>query len=281
MRAKILSSGTDRFLPSWKLATDPSDMRMVDEDGTVHFSQLKKVADSGVQYIHSLNSRHEPSRAMLIGTGVHHIVLGQRPGAKVARYRGDKRVGNEWKAFAAEHAGYDILTEPEWQEAEAIATAVLTDPVAREYLADARFEVPLTWMDGDMKCSTSGVDIIQPGRIGDLKTTNTTAIEPWQRQAFNFQYHCQMCWYRRGCIANGIDVSRGMFLLGVDVKPPHEVVVLEMSQELIDLAERTLSLWVERLKVYTESRQFPGRAQSAVVWTVPSWMSADSEEEDS
>jgi hypothetical protein len=121
---------------------------------------------------------------------------------------------------------------------------------------------------------------VQLGRIGDLKTTNTTEIEKWQRQAFSFSYHCQMAWYRRGCVANGIDVSRGMFLLGVDVKPPHEVVVLEMSEDLIDLAERTVSLWLEKFKVFSESKQFPGRAQSAVVWSVPAWMREEEEADD-
>jgi hypothetical protein len=272
-------ANTDNFLPSWKNATDPSDFRMFADDGTVHFSDLKRIADSGVQYLHAISRPFIPTRAMLIGTGVHHIVLGERPTSKVAHFPGDKRAGKAWTEFEAAHPGYDILTNPEWDEAEQIATAVLTDPVAREYLDGARFEVPLSWEDSGLKCSTTGVDIIQPGRIGDLKTTNTTEIEKWQRQAFSFSYHCQLAWYRRGCVANGIDVSRGMFLLGVDVKPPHEVVVLEMSEDLIDLAERTLSLWMERLKVYVDSRQFPGRAQSAVVWTVPAWMRDDEEED--
>lgn len=270
--------GEDRYLPSWVHAKDA--MQMTAEDGTVHFSHLKKISDSGVQYLHSLSTPFEASRAMLIGTGVHHLVLGRRPTAKVAFFDGDKRAGAAWKEFAAAHPGYDILTAPEWAEAMLIAEAVKADPVAREYLEDARFEVPLTWEDSGLRCSTTGVDIVQPGRIGDLKTTSTTAIEAWKRQAFSFSYHCQMAWYRRGCVANGIDVSRGMFLLGVDTKPPFEVVVLEMSEELIDLAERTLTLWVERLKVYMESRQFPGRAQSAVVWTVPSWMQ-ESDDDDS
>ncbi len=268
------------YLPSWKDATDPSDLRMVAEDGTVHFSDLKRIADSGRQYLHGLSEPRDPTRAMLVGSGVHFMVLGPRPGAEVLRFDGDKRTGKAWAEMRAACPAADILTNPEWEEAERIAEAVRSDPVAREFLDGARFEVPLAWSDGDMKCSTSGVDIIQPGRIGDLKTTNTTAVEAWKRQAFNFSYHCQMAWYRRGCVANGIDVSRGMFLLGVDVKPPHEVVVLEMSEELIDLAERTLSLWVERLKVYMSSRQFPGRAQSAVVWSVPSWMSDDGDDDE-
>ncbi len=273
---------TINYLPSWHAAEAADKVRLTHADGTVHYSDIKKIGDSGVQYLHGLSKRFEPTRAMLVGTGTHHIALGKRPTSKVAFYPGEKRVGNEWKSFAAAHEGYDILTKPESDEAEALATAVLTDPVAREYMEGAEFEVPLVWEDSGLKCSTSGVDIIQRShkRIGDLKTTNTTAIEPWQRQAFNFSYHCQMAWYRRGCVANGIDVSGGMFILGVDTKAPHEVVILEMSEDLIDLAERTVSLWIEKLKVYIDSRQFPGRAQSPVVWTVPAWMSKDDEEED-
>lgn len=261
----------------------PPALRYCAEDGTVHFTDLKKIPDSGVQYLHSVNSPHrDPTRGMLIGTGVHHIVLGKQAGSKVARYAGEKRVGNDWKVFASKHEGYDILTAPEWAEAEEIAAAVLRDPVAQEFLDGAEFEVPLSWEDGGVKCSTRGVDIVQRAhkRIGDLKTTNTTAVQAWQRQAFNFSYHCQLAWYRRGCVANGIDVSGGMFLLGVDTKAPFETVVLEMTEELADLADRTISLWLERLRVYTASGQFPGRAQSAVPWTVPSWARDDESEDE-
>ena len=273
------------FLPSWANAKDPSDpppFLTTAADGTIHLSNLKKIGDSGKQYIQSCNTKFEPTRAMLIGTGVHHIVLGSREGAKVVHFKGDKRTGKAWTDFATEHDGYDILTNPEWDEAEAIATAVLCDPVAQEYLAGGEYEVPLQWEDGGIRCSTSGVDIIQRAlkRFGDLKTTNTTEIEKWQRQAFSFSYHCQMAFYGRGCRANGIGVSGGMFLLGVDVKPPHEVVVLEMSEELIALGEKTVSLWMEKLKVYRESNQWPGRAQSAVVWTVPAWMREDEDDDD-
>lgn len=265
------------------IAAGVQPLRFCAEDGTIHFTDLKKIPDSGVQYLHAVNTPHrDPTRPMLVGTGVHHIVLGKQAGSKVARYPGEKRVGNEWKKFAAEHAGYDILTIPEWDEAEAIATAVLTDPVAQAHLEGAEFEVPLAWTDGGLRCSTRGIDIVQrpQKRIGDLKTTNTTALAAWQRQAFSFSYHCQLAWYRRGCVANGIDVSCGMFLLGVDVKAPHEVVVLEMTEGLADLAERTISLWLERLRVYAESGQFPGRAQSAVPWDVPAWAREDDDEDE-
>ena len=92
-------------------------------------------------------------------------------------------------------------------------------------------------------------------------------------------YHCQLAFYRRGARANGLDVSRGLFLLCVETKGPHEVVDLELSEGLIDLADRTVSLWLEKLRTYRDANQWPGYAQSPVVWDVPSWMREDDGED--
>lgn len=278
---------TVNYLPSWKSATDPSDskggtpLRTCDADGTHHWSTLKKIGDSGKQYLHAVNTPFEPTPAMLLGTGVHHLVLGARPTSKVAFFPGDKRVGNEWKAFVAAHEGYDILTRPERDKAEEIAASVLLDPVAREYLDGARFEVPLAWEEDGLAFSTTGVDIIQDprARFGDLKTTNTTELESLMRQCFKMGYHGQLALNRRACRAHGIDVSNGAFLLCVETRAPFEVVVLEPTSDMLDLGDKMVSLHIERLRVYRESNQWPGRAQSAVVWPVPAWMQSDDDEE--
>ena len=54
---------------------------------------------------------------------------------------------------------------------------------------------------------------------------------------------------------------------------------LELTEGMIDLAERTVSLWMEKLRVYTECKQWPGYAQSSVPLDVPAWMQ-DEEAED-
>jgi hypothetical protein len=239
----------------------------------VHFSQLKRIGDSGLQYLEALKGG-KSSPAQVLGTSVHAMVLGCRPGESLVRYSG-RRAGKEWDAFEAEHAGATILNDAEWTKAQAIAESVLRDPVAREYMDVARFEVPLSWDEGGILCETSGVDIVTPSRIGDLKTAATTHIEKFQRQAFGFNYHAQMAFYARGAKANGLDVSQGVFVVAVETCPPYEVVVHELSADLLDLGDRTVSLWLERYRVYRDSNQWPGRAQSAVVWSVPSWMASD------
>jgi hypothetical protein len=269
---------TVNFLPSWQRAPT---FRTCNEDGTHHFSQVKKLALSGKQYIHACNAPFEPTRAMLIGTAVHVLVLGSRPGKPVLRYEGDARRGKAWDAFRAEHADAEILTATEWDEAEEIAAAVKADPIARARLDGARFEVPLTWDDGGLKCSTSGIDIVSlDGEdLADLKTTTTTQPEAWTRQAFKMLYPQQMAWYRRGARANGIKASRGLYILGVEMKAPFEVVELELTEGMIDFADRTVSLWLEKLRVYRESNQWPGYAQSSVPMDVPGWLHQSDDDE--
>ncbi len=253
---------------SW---SDPV-LRTCDEDGTHHWSHLKRLSDSGVQYLHAVNAPNDPTSAMVLGTLVHFLVLGPRAGARPLLKWTGTRQGNAWKEFEAANSDAEILTAKEWAEGERIAAAVFRDPIARQCIGGARLEVPLAWEESGLKFSTSGIDIVPPGRIGDLKTTNTTELRALKAHCFSMSYHGQLAFYRRGCLANGIDVSQGMFLLCVETKPPFEVVCLELSEDLIDLGDRTVSLLVEKLRVYTECQQWPGRAQTPVVWTVPDWM---------
>ncbi len=258
-------------------------LRTCDADGSHHFSQLKKLALSGKQYLHACNTTSEPTRSMLIGTCVHHMVLGQRPTAKpLVCFPGPARRGKEWDAFALAHAGSEIMTFPEWSEAQEIAEAVLRDPVARERRAGARFETPLRWEEDGLIFSTTGIDILTANaKLGDLKTTTTTFPDAWTRQAFKMLYPQQLAFYRRGARATGLDVSGGLFLLGVETKPPYEVVDLELTEAMIEFADKTVSLWLSKLKTYKESNQWPGYAQSPVPFDVPAWMQhSDDEEED-
>lgn len=278
---------TVNYLPSWTESAAPP-IRTCDEDGTHHFSTLKKLALSGTQYLHACNSEFEPTRDMLIGTVAHLLILGERPGAKpVVLFDGDARRGKAWETFKAEHEGAEIVTAPEWAEANAIAAAVRWSPVACARLKGARFEVPLVWEEDGLKFSTSGIDIVCPsGDIGDLKTTASTQPETWMRQAFRMMYPQQLAFYRRGARANGIQV-RGLFCLGVERKAPHEVVELELTERLIDFADRSVTLWIEKLKGYRQSipeprtvYDWPGYAQSPMPWDLPSWAQDDEEDGD-
>lgn len=284
--------GTDNFLPSWKDATDPTDapaVRTLDADGTLHFTHLKKVAKSGVQYLYSVNTETEPTRDMRIGTVVHKILLGARPGAKdIVRYA-KRRAGAEWEAFEALHkaAGNEIVSNAEWAEAEAMAESVRRSPIARARMRGAKFETPLRWEENGVPCSTSGVDIFPAdGGLGDLKATRTTDPEPFKAHAFRMGYPQQLAWYRRGARANGITV-KDLFILGVELKAPHEVVELYLTEKLIDMAEASLTLWIERLRGYMLAipkprsvYDWPGYAMLPIPWEPPAWATDEDGDEE-
>lgn len=258
----------------------PDVLRTCDADGTHHFSHVKKLNLSARQYLHAVNDDSEATRDMRVSTAVHQLILGPRAGKEVVVFEGDRRGTNDWKAFVAKHPGAEILTAPEWKDARVIAEAVGNDPLVRARLDGARTEVPLEWMDGDLKCSTSGIDILPPGALGDLKGTHTAQPEAFMRTAFRMLYHVQLCWYRRGAIANGIDVSRGLFVLGYEMKPPFEVVDLELTERLVELGEQTLTVWLEKLRGYRAANQWPGYCQSPIPWDVPRWMQGDEEDDE-
>lgn len=264
-------------------------LRICNEDGTHHFTDLKKLSLSGCHYLDSVNTEHEPTRAMLIGTAVHHLVLGPRPtGKPVVLFKGARRSGKEWDAFRIEHQAAEIITAPEWEEAEAIATAVKEDPLAQSMLAGARLETPLRWEEDGLLFSTSGVDIITAtGGLGDLKTTTSTQPDAFMRQALKMFYHAQVAFYLRGARACGLKVSGSLFILGVETKSPYAVVELELTEEMISLGDRTVSLWIETLKTLRASiptpkraKDWPAYAQSAVTWDVPAWLNKPDEGDD-
>lgn len=258
----------------------PETKRICGEDGAVHFSHLKQMNKSAGHYLDSVNATIEPTRNMRVSTGVHQILLGPRSGKEVVVYSGERRAGKEWDRFELENDGRDILTQPEWRDAQSIARLVERDPMVQACLDGARTEVPLTWKDGDVLCSTSGIDIVRPGEIGDLKGATTVQPDVFMRAAFRMSYHCQLAYYRRGCIANGIDVSRGCFVLGYEFAPPHWVVPLKLTPELLDLGDRTLTLWLEKYRACRDANEWPGYTQAPVIWDVPVWLKPGEEEDD-
>lgn len=253
-------------------------------DGHVHFSDLKQLAKSPAHYAYRCKNPHtEQTRAMLIGSAVNSIVLGRSPRRPVTVYPGEARRGKEWALFAESHKGHEILTVPEWNEAVPIGDAVNADPVAREILGlekygsevvekgTVRYEVPLTWTDNGIPCATTGIDIVGPGYLADLKVVHNAEPEYLQKHALRMGWHAQLVWYAGG-MPTVAHRTGALHLLCVESSPPHPVTVLTLSPEVIEAGEKCVRAWMERLKVCAESGVYPGYVQSPVTWALPEWM---------
>lgn len=250
----------------------------------VHFSELKGMALSPAHYRAARQASKEPTREMLVGTVVHHIVCGPHRTKPLIRYDGIARQGNAWKDFRDAqlrlHPGADIVTAPEWADAEPIAAAVLADERAKMLLTGSRREVTLKWRAGNIERRTHGIDVVGPNFIADLKRTSCTERVSFSRHATKHHWHVQLTDYREACRQNGIETSGGLYLIGVEPKPPYAVTVLRLGEDAIDAGERSLTKWLERLQVCRDNDHWPAYEERIAEFELPAWEGAGDEDGD-
>lgn len=253
-------------------------MLITESDGTVHFSSLKQLAKSPAHYKWRCEHPMEPTRDMRIGSYVNQLVLGKSPRKTLVVFEEEgSRSTNAYKAFAKRHEDKEVLTLAEALEAEPIAQAVLQDETAQSLLksydssAGVRYEVPLSWTDNGIPCATTGIDIVGPDYLADLKVVHNAEPEYLQKHALRMGWHAQLVWYAGG-MPTVAHRTGALHLLCVESSPPHPVTVLTLSPEVIEAGEKCVRAWMERLKVCAESGVYPGYVQSPVTWALPEWM---------
>ena len=246
----------------------------------IRFSDLKLMGRSPAHYHARMTGpAGEATRAMKIGSAAHRLVLGQGPGRAIVRFEGEARRGKEWTAFEAANPDADILTAPEWADAEVIASAVAASPAAQDVLRGARYEVPLNWEMCGLRCTTGGIDIVGADYIADLKTAQSSEPGAFGRAAFGMSYHAQLAFYAEGARQNGLPVDRAL-VVAVESSAPHCVTVMRLAPELLEHGAQLCRLWLERLKACAEADEWPGYAQSPVEWSLPAWLGPREESDD-
>jgi hypothetical protein len=154
----------------------------------------------------------------------------------------------------------------EYDEGIAAAEAVRRRPgnrLALSYLI-GRTQVPLRWEMQGVPFSTRGIDVVGDGWITDLKTTQSTEPDRFMYHARNMLWHAQLACYEEACKQNGIDVSKGVFLVGIESKPPNVATVIRLSPEALADGMRCVVAWIEMLKACEANDHWPGYVQCVV-----------------
>jgi hypothetical protein len=203
---------------------------------------------------------------MRIGTATHRLVLG---GPAPIVFDGTRR-GAAWDAKCAASPNPDeIMNGREYSLAEAMAESVLAHPTAREYLDGAKYEVPLEWEYAGVSCWTRGIDILASDRLGDLKTMPSVMPRKAMRHAEDLLYHAQLGWYDLALEILGYPPrTRPAFLLCVETRPPHDVLVLELEPETLDKGRRCCHAWMEQYKTCSATDTWPGYSTAPVPWAL-------------
>jgi hypothetical protein len=226
---------------------------MRNKDGTIHFSDLKCMAVTPAHYKHACATPRTPTRPMLVGTVVDRALTGGKP---LPLWEGQRK-GNDWKVFEAAHAGKDIVTRAEYDDAIPMVNAVRENPLAMRFLT-GRPQVGMTWEVMGMKCSTRGIDVVGDGWISDLKASMTAKPGLLEWHAQRQLWHAQLAWYEEGARQCGIKVDKGLYLVVIESKPPHPSTVFKLSAGALEAGRRCVRKWLEDLRACEQADYWPG-----------------------
>lgn len=233
----------------------------------IRFSRLKAMATSPAHYLQAVTEEREDTPAMRFGRAVHTLVLG---GPEPVIWDGGIKRGKAWDAFYAEHIRDEILTADEYERAQAVAAAVLANPLAADLLEGSSLEQTVSWTVAGRACR-GRLDILNPPRrlVADLKTTTAAGPDLFTRQALRMGYHAQLAWYGDGSRAAGIADPLHHFVIAVEVKPPYAPTVYEIDPQTVEIGRKLWRLWFERVLVCERSGYWPAYSESPLPLAAP------------
>ena len=249
----------------------------------VNWSTLKNLGKSPAHYKHRLSSPRADGPAMLLGRAVHKAVL--EPGAfsdDFLVWQGGTRRGAAWDAFRHGAGCRDILKQDELDDVLALQTAVRSDPIAAHFLRSGAAETCAQWTDDATGIACKGLIDWYDARNGvllDLKTGRDASPGGFGRATYNWQYHCQMAYYRDGLVAMGLRVDR-VILCAVEKEAPYPVVCYEVPADVLELGRTTYRELLVQLKGLRAADLWPGYATGVVQLQLPKWAMPDVDSDD-
>ena len=244
----------------------------------VNWSALKYLGKSPLHFAHHRAQGRADTASMLAGRAAHTAVLEpDRFPIDYAVWTGAARRGAEWEAFRDAHPGRTILKVDEYQEALAIRDAVRGHKVADRILTGGAAERVLIWTDPDTgiacKCR---IDWLRADGFADLKTTRDLTRRRFRSQAHDLGYHGQLAFYRRGCLALGLDPT--VWLVAVEGAPPHDVAAFAVDPGVIATGDEEVGRLLVLLKECERTKKWPGRYPDLETFHLPPYAYGDDEE---
>lgn len=180
--------------------------------------------------------------AMLFGSVVHKLVL--EPEIFATEYvvspKCDRRTKDgkaRWKEFLESIEEETVISEELFAEAQTVAEAVHSNPIASRLFQGGKAEQSHFWTDSEtgVECKCRP-DYLRGGIAVDLKTTADASPESFTKSAYNYRYHVQAWWYLHGLKQCGIDVHDFIFV-AVEKTPPYAVCVYAADDLMLELGE--------------------------------------------
>jgi len=250
----------------------------------VNFSSLKEILTSPRRYRHRLKSPRPSTKNMRLGTAAHTAVLEpERFMIDYALFSGKRRAGKKWKEFQAANDGKQIIKTDEYKTAIAIRDAVRRDACAMRYLEAGHPEVTIVWDDTETGVRCKGrLDWVSQDPsdvVVDLKgAANIESFAFW-RSAARLLYHAQKAFYLDGFKAAVPGSDPKSKVVAVEFEEPHDVVVYNMTNEVLDKGREEYRSMLIRLVECEHRREWPGYANGCEMDAqLPAWMMTEDDD---
>jgi hypothetical protein len=240
----------------------------------LRFSNLKYMARSPLAYKWHLDHPCEQTDAMRIGNAAHVAIL--EPEKELfAVWHGGRRNSNEYKAWCAGNEDKILLNEAEYEYIGGMLTAVHSNPTAHKYLRYGRSELSMVWRDRTFKRNFKARVDKQTSIDGDavlvsLKTTADCRDYKFGAQYFRMGYHVQDCIYQNGYFYLTGTLPR-MVAIAVEQKPPHELAVYTIPNDVLRQGQQDLAKWMALLTECEKTNKWPAAVEGEQELQLPSW----------
>ncbi len=231
-------------------------------------SSLKQGRISMLHMWHAMQTDVVPTDPMNLSSGLHCGFLEpELLPEKVVLWEGKRRAGNEWEDFKAAHKGKIILTAVYYAHLKGMLKSLRRHPEILKWNSRPG-EVEVSQNAEINGVMVKGrVDKLTDDPIIDLKSSGMDLDETrFASHAVNLGWHIQGAIYCRL-------FNRKRFILGVvENTAPYDVVMFELSPELLAIGDREAMLLLEAWKACCKNNHWPGRSDELVTLEVPKWM---------
>jgi exodeoxyribonuclease VIII len=218
----------------------------------INCSGMKELLKSPAHYKASLTAERTESKALRVGSLVHHIALEATPAHEkyaVTPEGLDRRTKEgkiAYEIFTAASAGKVIMSSDEWDLADKVASSML--------LAQQSLGVKFTsteFMFSVDYCGTtlkSAIDAVgDDGYLYDLKTSEDASPKGFLQSVRSYRYNLQAYFYRIAYEAAFGIRPKGFRFIVAEKQAPYAFAIYELGPELMTYA---LSDFEDALKSY-------------------------------
>lgn len=216
-----------------------------------------EISSSDVKAVASKSLAHwkgkvwKDSSAFALGSAVHALVLEAEKNL-VIRGPEDRR-GNKWKVdkLAADIDGKILLTEGDYDLAQAIAVPLINHEVVKGFISQPDFVAEGSFFATDpvtnvkIKCRPDGF-VPSSGVVFDIKTTRDASPDGFPREIRSYNYDLQAAFYLRCLRAAGYDANTFIFVC-VEKEAPYAVCLHALTDRYLEAADLRVTETLEKI----------------------------------